>query len=257
MGVLDTFSLAGRAALVTGGSRGLGFAIARALGEAGAAVGLVARDGAAVASAAESLAALGIRTFATAADVRSASSVDTAVSAVSEALGAPVSVLVNNAGISIPGRALETSPSDWSDVLSTNLDGVWHCSRAVCSRLLSAGMPGTIVNVGSMSAFIVNQPRWQPAYLASKAAVHQLTRALAAEWAPHGVRVNAIAPGYFLTEQSPVDQPEFHATCVEPAALKRWGEPHELGPAVTFLASEASSFMTGSIVVIDGGFTLF
>ncbi|MBM7788965.1 SDR family NAD(P)-dependent oxidoreductase [Tenggerimyces flavus] len=257
MGVLDSFSLAGRVALVTGGSRGLGFAIARALGEAGAAVGLVARDGAAVASAAESLAALGIRTFATSADVRSASSVDAAVSAVSDALGAPVSVLVNNAGISIPGRALEVEPSDWSDVLSTNLDGVFHCSRAVCSRLVAAGMPGTIVNVGSMSAFIVNQPRWQPAYLASKAAVHQLTRALAAEWAPHGVRVNAIAPGYFLTEQSPVDQPEFRATCVEPAALKRWGEPHELGPAVTFLASEASSFMTGSIVVIDGGFTLF
>jgi NAD(P)-dependent dehydrogenase (short-subunit alcohol dehydrogenase family) len=257
MAVFDTFSLAGRVALVTGGSRGLGYAIARALGEAGAAVGLVARDASAVAAASESLAALGIRTFATAADVRVAASVDDAVAAVEGALGAPVSVLVNNAGISIPGRALETPPEDWADVLSTNLDGVWNCSRAVCSRLVASELPGTIVNVGSMSAFIVNQPRWQPAYLASKAAVHQLTRALAAEWAPHGVRVNAIAPGYFLTEQSPVDQPEYRATCVEPAALKRWGEPHELGPAVVFLASEASSFMTGSIVVIDGGFTLF
>jgi NAD(P)-dependent dehydrogenase (short-subunit alcohol dehydrogenase family) len=257
MSVLDSFSLAGRVALVTGGSRGLGYAIARALGEAGASVGLVARDAAAVAAAADSLASAGLRVFATAADVRSAASVETAVAAVEGALGAPVSVLVNNAGISIPGRALETPPSDWSDVLSTNLDGVWHCSRAACSRLVSSGIGGTIVNVGSMSAFIVNQPRWQPAYLASKAAVHQLTRALAAEWAPHGVRVNAIAPGYFLTEQSPVDQPEYRATCVDPAALKRWGEPHELGPAVVFLASEASSFMTGSIVVIDGGFTLF
>lgn len=186
----------------------------------------------------------------------SASSVSSAFSAVEAELG-PVSVLVNNAGISIPGRALEMPAADWDAVLRTNLDGVWHCSRAFGSRLVASGGGGTIVNVGSMSAFIVNQPRWQAAYLASKAAVHQLTRALAAEWAPHGVRVNAVAPGYFLTEQSPVDQPEYYATCVEPAALKRWGTPSELGPAVVFLASEASSFMTGSIMVIDGGFTLF
>jgi NAD(P)-dependent dehydrogenase (short-subunit alcohol dehydrogenase family) len=116
---------------------------------------------------------------------------------------------------------------------------------------------GTIVNVGSMSALIVNRPRWQPAYLAAKAAVHQLTKGLAAEWAPHGVRVNALAPGYILTESSPVDQPEYQEWCVQPAAMKRYGLPEELGPAVVFLASPASSFMTGGILVVDGGYTLF
>ena len=141
-------------------------------------------------------------------------------------------------------------------MFSVNVDGVWYCSRAVATPDGGAG-GGTIVNVGSMSAKIVNQPRWQAAYLSSKAAVHQLTKALAAEWAPHGIRVNAMAPGYFLTEMSPVDQPEFKQWCVDPAAMKRYGLPPELGPVAIFLASEASSFMTGSIVKVDGGFTLF
>jgi NAD(P)-dependent dehydrogenase (short-subunit alcohol dehydrogenase family) len=151
---------------------------------------------------------------------------------------------------------LETPDAAWDEVFATNVDGLWYCSRAVARHMIERGS-GTIVNVGSMSAMIVNQPRWQPSYLASKAAVHQLTKALAAEWAPHGIRVNALAPGYFLTEMSPVDQPEYHEWCVEPAAMKRYGLPDELGPAVVFLASDASSFMTGSVMVIDGGFTLF
>lgn len=141
----------------------------------------------------------------------------------------------------------------------TNIDGVWNCSREFARRrdAASSDQIRTIVNIGSMSAEIVNRPRWQAPYLASKAAVHQLTRALAAEWAPLGIRVNAIAPGYFLTEMSPVDQPEYYDYCVAPAALKRWGEPHELGPAAIFLLGSASSFMTGSIVTMDGGYTLF
>ncbi|MEQ7126198.1 glucose 1-dehydrogenase [Actinopolymorpha sp. B11F2] len=255
MTVLEKFSLAGKVALVTGGSRGLGRAMAQALGEAGAAVALAARGIDAARQAADDLARQGIRAIAVQADITDTAHVEQMVATVTNDLG-PVDILVNNAGISAPGRALETPDAAWHEVFATNVDGLWYCSRAVARHMVERGA-GTIVNVGSMSAMIVNQPRWQPSYLASKAAVHQLTKALAAEWAPHGIRVNALAPGYFLTEMSPVDQPEYHEWCVEPAAMKRYGLPDELGPAVVFLASDASSFMTGSVIVIDGGFTLF
>lgn len=255
MAVLDKFSLDGKVAVVTGGSRGLGKAMAQALGEAGAAVALTARGIDAARAAAEDLGTQGIRAIAVQGDVGVADDVARMVDEVTAELG-PIDVLVNNAGISVAGTAVDLSEDDWRSVLSTNLDGVWLCSQTVGKQMIERG-GGTIVNVGSMSAMIVNRPRWQPAYLASKAAVHQLTKALAAEWAPHGVRVNALAPGYFLTEMSPVDQPEFQPWCVDPAPMKRYGLPEELGPAIVYLASEASSFMTGSIIVIDGGFTLF
>jgi NAD(P)-dependent dehydrogenase (short-subunit alcohol dehydrogenase family) len=116
---------------------------------------------------------------------------------------------------------------------------------------------GVIVNIGSMSAEIVNRPQWQPAYNASKAAVHHLTRSLAAEWAPLGIRVNALAPGYMATAMSPIDDPRFHRQWIEDAPMQRAGRPEELGGAVVFLASDASSFMTGSVLTVDGGYTAF
>ncbi len=255
MAVLDSFSLAGRTALVTGASRGIGRALAQALGEAGAQVAVTARTLGPAEQAAQELRAAGIDSTAFALEVTDAGQVTEVVDGVVERYGR-IDVLVNNAGISIPSTALETSEETFRTVLDTNLDGVWRCSVAAAKHMAKAGR-GTIVNVGSMSAMIVNQPRWQAPYLASKAAVHQLTKALAAEWAPMGIRVNALAPGYILTEASPVDQPEFYPYCVEPAAMKRWGTPDELGPATVFLASDASSFATGSILVVDGGFTLF
>ncbi len=211
---LERFSLTGKVALVTGGSRGLGRAMAQALGEAGATVALTARGIEAARQAAAELTEQGIRAAAFQADVSDAGQADQLVAEAVREFGR-LDVLVNNAGISAPGPALETSDADWDDVFATNVDGLWFCSRAAARHMKERGS-GTIVNIGSMSAMIVNQPRWQPSYLASKAAVHQLTKALAAEWAPHGIRVNALAPGYFLTEMSPVDQPEYHQWCVEP-----------------------------------------
>jgi NAD(P)-dependent dehydrogenase (short-subunit alcohol dehydrogenase family) len=248
--------LENKKALVIGGNTGIGREVCRLFAQEGAdiAVGDHGREVAGESLIAE-LHRLGRGAFRLDVDVRSEEQVRDLVDHAIALLG-HLDILVNNAGISAPGRALETPDAAWDDVFATNVDGLWYCSRAV-ARQMTEREGGTIVNVGSMSAMIVNQPRWQPSYLASKAAVHQLTKALAAEWAPHGIRVNALAPGYFLTEMSPVDQPEYREWCVEPAAMKRYGLPDELGPAVVFLASDASSFMTGSVVVIDGGFTLF
>lgn len=255
MNALQKFSLEGKTVFLTGGSRGLGRAMAQGLGEAGAAVAVTARTAAAAQTAAAELAELGIRSYGVELEVSDVDGVERAVEEVSESFG-EIDVLVNNAGIGVGGAAFDTPDSDWRDVLATNVDGVWYCSRAVGRRMAERG-GGVIINIGSMSAQIVNKPRWQVSYITSKAAVHQLTKGLAAEWAPYGIRVNAIAPGYFHTDMSPIYDPEFKPFCVDPAPMKRGGEPHELGPVAIFLASDASSFMTGAIVNVDGGFPLF
>ena len=167
-----------------------------------------------------------------------------------------VDVLVNNAGTCIHRPALEVTEEEWRFVMDVNVDGVWNCSQAF-GRHMVAQRSGVIVNIGSISGQIVNRPQWQPAYNASKAAVHQLTKSLAAEWAPYGVRVNALAPGYIKTEMAPVDEPQFRQHWIEDAPMRRYAVPAELGPSVVFLASDASSFMTGSVLVVDGGYTIF
>jgi NAD(P)-dependent dehydrogenase (short-subunit alcohol dehydrogenase family) len=165
-------------------------------------------------------------------------------------------VLVNNAGTCIHKPALEVTDEEWREVMGVNVDGLWMASQVFGRHMIESG-GGSIVNVGSMSASIVNRPQWQPAYNASKAAVHHLTRSLAAEWAPSGVRVNAIAPGYMRTDMAPVDEPRFRRYWIEDTPQQRAGEPDELGPAVVFLASDASSFMTGSVLTIDGGYSVY
>jgi NAD(P)-dependent dehydrogenase (short-subunit alcohol dehydrogenase family) len=253
MGVLDRFSLAGKTALVTGGNRGIGLAVTQGLAEAGARVGFVSRDEDQNQKAQQRLGDLGLKTVAIRGDIttHAAEVVDQAV----DRLGG-LDIVVNNAGICFHQPALEVPDEEWDIVFNVNVRALWLVSKAAGGYQKDHG-GGTIINVGSISAMIVNRPQWQPAYNASKAAVHQLTKSLAAEWAPYNIRVNALAPGYIKTEMAPVDRPEFKARWIDDAPQQRYASPEELAPTVVYLASDASSFMTGTVLVIDGGYTLF
>lgn len=249
MTVLDRFSLVGKVALVTGGNRGLGLAVARALGEAGASVALAARASEAAAHARAELAAAGITAIDVQLDVTRRDEIEAAIERVCGEFGR-IDVLVNNSGVGTICTALETSDALWRRTFATNVDGVWEISRAVASRMMEHHS-GSIINVGSVGATMVLR-RPQAAYMSSKAAVHQLTRALAVEWAQYGIRVNGVAPGPFLTDMTEPDQPEY----LDRLPLRRYGVPDELGPAVVYLASEASSYVTGEILTVDGGVSL-
>jgi NAD(P)-dependent dehydrogenase (short-subunit alcohol dehydrogenase family) len=253
--VLDAFDLTGKTAVVTGGNTGLGQAFATALTEAGASVALAARTRERSEEVAKGLSDSGAEAIAVDLDVTDRAQVGRMLDEVTERLG-PVDVLVNNAGVCYHRPAAEIPLEEWMDTFDVNVHGLWHCAQVVGTQMIERG-GGVIVNIGSISAMIVNRPQWQPAYNASKAAVHQLTKSLAAEWAPHNVRVNALAPGYVKTAMAPVDEPRFRRHWIEDAAMQRYAMPEELGPSLVYLASDASSFMTGSVLVVDGGYTLF
>jgi NAD(P)-dependent dehydrogenase (short-subunit alcohol dehydrogenase family) len=253
--VLDRFDLTGEVALVTGATRGLGRAFARALAEAGADIVIVGRDEGAAAEVEAEIRGLGRQALVARGDVTRRADVEAFTQAAVDRFGR-VGILVNNAGACIHRPALEVADDEWSHVIDTNLNALWLVSQVVGQHMVEAGR-GSIINIGSISAMIVNRPQFQPAYNASKAAVHHLTRSLAAEWAPLGVRVNALAPGYIKTDMSPVDEPRFRRFWIEDTPQQRYAMPDELGPAVVFLASDASSFVTGSVLVADGGYTLW
>ena len=252
----DPFRLEGRTALVTGANRGLGRAFAAALADAGADVVVVGRHDDRNREAADGIAqATGRRATPVAGDVTDPDDVRRIVDEAMTVHGR-IDVLVNNAGICYHKPALEVPDEEFLDVFDVNVTGLWRMSRAVAPHMVDSG-GGSIVNVGSISALIVNRPQWQPAYNASKAAVHQLTKSLAAEWAPHGIRVNAIAPGYVKTEMAPVDEPQFRERWILDAPMQRYATPAEIAPSVVYLAGDAASFTTGTVLVTDGGYTLF
>ena len=252
--VLDRFRLEGRVALVTGGARGLGQTIATALAEVGADVALAGRSQAPCAeTAARIAAATGRRAHGFAADVTKAADVDRLVAEVEATLG-PIDILVNNAGVNKRGPIQELTEADWDFVIDTNLKGPWLCSRAIGPGMVARGW-GRIVNLGSVMG-LISLPGRTP-YATSKAGIINMTRTLALEWAGTGVTANAICPGIFGTDMNKplMDDPVKYKEFISIVPMGRWGELHELAGAAVFLASDASSYVTGTTLVVDGGWT--
>lgn len=253
---LNKFDLTGRRAVVTGGATGIGAACADALSEAGAHVVIADLDAAGAAAKAASLVAAGRSAEGRALDVTDSAAIE-ALAETLEAAGG-VDILVNNAGIVQSNTPAETcSDAHWRRHMAVNLDGVFFCARSFGKRMLARGA-GTIVNMGSMSGLIVNRPQEQSFYNASKAGVHHLTKSLAAEWGGRGVRVNAVAPTVIRTELvSRVlhEIPEMERIWLDMTPMGRLGQPDEIASVVLFLASDASSLMTGAVVSADAGYT--
>ncbi|WEX10525.1 glucose 1-dehydrogenase [Chelativorans sp. AA-79] len=254
---LEKLRLDGRVAVVTGGGQGIGAACARALGEAGAMVVVADLLAERAEATAQELSAAGMNAQGIALDVTKSADVDAAADEIAREHGR-IDVLVNNAGVAKSDvRAEDTSDEHWRFHMDVNVDGVFWCCRAFGRHMLEKGS-GAIVNIGSMSGFIVNKPQPQSFYNASKAAVHHLTKSLAAEWGRRGVRVNAVAPTYIetpLTAFGMKENPEMYKVWLEMTPMGRVGQPDEIASVVHFLASDASSLMTGSIVLADGGYT--
>lgn len=258
MSVLDRFSLKNYCSIVTGGAMGLGKAMATALAEAGSDLVIADINTDVAEQTAAEFRALGVRALVVKTDVTDPQTVDSMVNQVMAEFGR-IDVLINNAGIAVHEKAENLKLADWNRVLDVNLNGVFIVSQAV-GRIMIEQQRGSIINISSMSGIIVNTPQAQSAYNVSKAGVIMLTKSLAAEWAGHHIRVNTIAPGYMKTE---LTRPYFEGNgemvrkWMELTPMHRPGTPDELEGLAVYLASEVSSFMTGSVLTIDGGYTVW
>ena len=247
------FDLTGKRALVTGSSRGLGLAMAKALAQAGASVVLNARDAVALGTAAADLAATGASVNAVAFDVTNRESINEAINHIEDEIG-PIDILVNNAGMQFRSSLEAFPPEKFDQLITTNLTSVFNVSQPV-SRHMNARGHGKIVNICSLMSGLARASI--APYAASKAAVANITRGMAVDWARHGLNINGIAPGYFATElnEALVKDQKFNDWIETRTPMGRWGQPEELGGAVVFLSSDAAAFVNGHILYVDGAFT--
>ena len=253
MDILKQFHLTGRTALITGSSAGIGLALALGLAGAGARIVLNGRDAGKLAGAAATLRGTGASVVTSCFDVTDGDAVNRAVAAIESDIG-PIDVLVNNAGMQRRAPLHEFEEAHWHELMKTNLDSVFLVGKAVARHMLLRGR-GKIINICSVQSEL-GRPGIAP-YMASKGAVKMLTKGMAIDWGPKGLQVNGIGPGYFKTElnQALVDNPEFSAWLLNRTPSRRWGDVEDLMGAAVFLASDASRFVNGHILYVDGGVT--
>jgi gluconate 5-dehydrogenase len=251
--VVNTFRLDGRLALVTGSSGGIGFALARGLGQAGATLVLNGRDSARLEQAAGVLRGEGLTVHTRGFDVTDAAVVQAAVDDIESRVGS-IDILVNNAGMQKRMPLQDFPAQDWHELMRTNLDSVFFVGQAVARKMIPRGK-GKIINICSVQSEL-GRPNIAP-YTASKGAVKMLTKGMAIDWGPHGIQVNGLGPGYFKTEltEKLVADEQFTAWLTARTPSRRWGEVAELAGAAVFLASDASSFVNGHVLYVDGGVT--
>jgi gluconate 5-dehydrogenase len=247
------FDLTGRVALITGSSRGIGFALARALASAGARVVLNGRDAGTLATASATLAADGIVTASASFDVTDEPGATAAIAAVERDVG-PIDILINNSGITVRRPLEDFETTDWDRIMATNLTGAFKVGRAVARHMIGR-QRGKIINVCSINSELA---RYSIApYVTSKGALKNLTKGMAIDWAKYNIQVNGLGPGYYATELTAplVADRDFTAWIEKRVPMGRWGDVKDLGGAAIFLSSAASDFMTGQMLYIDGGLT--
>ena len=260
MPLFDRFRLHGKRLFITGGSRGLGRAMALACAEAGADCILVGRDGVSLERAADEVRALGRQAISLQADVSSPEQCEAACHRALAEFG-PIDILINNAGGRRQNIPTEEMPLPiWRELIDLNLTSTFVCTKLIGGAMVARGKGGRIINIASINALVAGRKIAGRHYETAKAAVVQFTRAVAADWAPHGITANAILPGGFMTEANQrwkQIHPEVIETFQQQIPMGRYGDPDELGPLAVYLASDASSYMTGAALVIDGGYTLW